>query len=139
MSCNERLLKIYRGARKYILMQHDVTLDELELLLYLKGCGKFSAEDLERFEGLLKWDKNRLGKMIKKGVVGKFRNAVPGRMKALYEVTIKGKKICNSFYKMLETGEFLIHLAVFTIAVKLIELNRSMVYAGKCSKTSDGI
>ena len=74
-----------RGARKYILMQHDVTLDELELLLYLKGCGKFSAEDLERFEGLFKWDKNRLGKMIKKGIVGKFRNAVPGRMKALYE------------------------------------------------------
>jgi len=99
-------LKYMRGARKYILMQHDVTLDELELLLYLKGCGKFSAEDLERFEGLLKWDKNRLGKMIKKGVLSKFRNAVPGRMKALYVVTIKGKKICNSFYEMLETGKF---------------------------------
>jgi len=99
-------LKYLRGARKYILMEHDITLDELELLLYLKGCGRFSKEDLERFEGLLKWDKNRLAKMIQKGVVSKFRNAVAGRFKALYEVTIKGKRVCDVLYRILETGKF---------------------------------
>ena len=99
-------LRYLRGARKYMLMQHEITQGDLELILWLKPMGKFSADDLRVFEGTLSWDGKRLGTLQKKGLLVKFRNAVPGRLKALYELTTKGKAMCNLLYKILETGEF---------------------------------
>ncbi len=106
MKKDRNYLKYMRGARKYILMQHDVTLDELELCLYLREIGNFTREDLMRFNGLLSWDANRLGTLQKKDLVVKFRDACPGRFKSLYQISYRAKRLTNSFYNMLETGEF---------------------------------
>lgn len=99
-------LRYMRGARKYILMQHDITQADLELILWLKPMGKFSKDDLRVFEGTMSWDGSRVSNLIKQGLLVKFRKAVPNKCKALYEITIKGKRICNLLYQILETGTF---------------------------------
>ena len=99
-------LRYLRPARKYIEMQFDVKQADLEMLLFLEGIGKFTKQDLKRFELMMSWNTQRLNHLIDGGWVVKFRNALHGRQKALYVITKKGKNILNQFYKMLETGVF---------------------------------
>jgi len=99
-------LRYMRGARKYILMQHDIKQAELELMLWLRPLGKFSKDDLRVYEGILSWDTNRISTLINQGLVVKFRNAIPNKQKALYELSTRGKRIVFLLYQILETGVF---------------------------------
>ena len=77
-------LKFYRVVRYYIKRKYDITLMELDMLLYLYDMPYFKKEDFNYYGNTMSWDKKRFYDMIKKGLIKEWR---PGKEKyALYKM-----------------------------------------------------
>jgi|TARA_B110000908_G_scaffold15613_1_gene17818 uncharacterized protein YqgQ len=95
-------LKYWRIVRYYIKRKYDISLMELDMLLYLYDTPIFKKEDFNYYGNTMSWDKKRFYEMISKGLIKEWR---PGKEKygrsKIYELTHKGKSICSLTYKKL--------------------------------------
>jgi uncharacterized protein YqgQ len=95
-------LKYWRIVRYYIKRKYNISLMELDMLLYLYDQPIFKKEDFNYYGNTMSWDKKRFYEMISKGLIKEWR---PGKEKygrsKIYELTHKGKTICSLTYKKL--------------------------------------
>ena len=95
-------LKYWRIVRYYIKRKYNISLMELDMLLYLYDTPIFKKEDFNYYGNTMSWDKKRFYEMISKGLIKEWR---PGKEKygrsKIYELTHKGKSICSLTYKKL--------------------------------------
>lgn len=96
-------MKYYRVVKHWAVKNYDIDIQDLEMILYLYSEGIFSHSDFKEIEVIYRWDKKRLNRLIEKGFIKYWRDPshVKGRKKRLYELSLKGKRMCNSFYKKL--------------------------------------
>jgi DNA-binding MarR family transcriptional regulator len=94
-------LKYFKVIRRYIMAKYNVTPAELDVLLYIYSESYFTVKTFMKISKTLKWDSDRLFKLIRAGWVEKFRNASPGRP-ARYQITMKGSRLVTELYNILE-------------------------------------
>ena len=106
-------LKYYRVVRYYIKKKYDITLMELDMILYLYDMPLFRKEDFNYYGNTMSWDKKRLYEMIKKGLIKEWRPGKEQYAKAkMYELSHKAKSICSLTYKKLLQEEIISENAV---------------------------
>ena len=93
-------LKYWRIVRYYITRKYDITLQDLELLLFFYDEPIFSREEFNKYCSVLKWSNGRMNEFLEKGIIKKWRDGT-GRVSNMYELTAKSKLICNHTYKKL--------------------------------------
>ena len=98
-------LKYWRVVRYYICAKYKLSHAELDMLLFLKSEGYFDTSKFEEFNELLPWDKERLWKMIRAGWIETFRESTPGRVKVIYTLSLKCKRMLSSRYRKLNGEE----------------------------------
>jgi hypothetical protein len=97
-------LKYFRVVRYYISKKYDLSLPNLEMLLFLYSEGLFSRSDFSEFEQIMSWDKKRFEKLRQDGWIIMWRKA-KGSEPALYEISRKAKQIVSHMYKKLSGEE----------------------------------
>ena len=106
-------LKYYRVVRYYIKKKYDITLMELDMILYLYDMPFFKKEDFNYYGNTMSWDKKRFYEMIKKGLIKEWRPGKEQYAKAkMYELSHKAKSICSLTYKKLLQEEIISENAV---------------------------
>ena len=99
-------LKYYRVVRYYIKKKYEISLMELDMLLYLYDMPFFNKEDFNYYGTTMSWDKKRFYEMVEKGLIKEWR---PGKKryarKKLFELSHKAKSICSLTYKKLMQEE----------------------------------
>lgn len=99
-------LKYWRVVRYYIKTKYEISLMELDMLLYLYDMPYFKKEDFNYYGSTMSWDKNRFYEMKSKGLIAEWRPGGEklGRSK-LFVLTHKAKTICSLTYKKLMSEE----------------------------------
>ena len=97
-------LKYYRTARYWMKKRYGIGKDDLEVLLYLYSEGFFSKTKFREYENIFSWEKRRFDRLIAGKWISAWRKPSPGQH-AIYEVSLKGKRAMQSFYKKLEGSE----------------------------------
>jgi hypothetical protein len=106
-------LKYYRVVRYYIKKKYDITLMELDMILYLYDMPFFRKEDFNYYGNTMSWDKKRFYEMIKKGLIKEWRPGKEQYAKAkMFELSHKAKSICSLTYKKLLQEESISEKAV---------------------------
>lgn len=99
-------LKYWRVVRYWAKRKYNISMEELEMLLYLYDIPLFSRKEFKQFEGLLAWDKTRLNYFISKGWIIVWREHKGySKESKLYELSTSAKRICSSVYKKLTQEE----------------------------------
>ena len=93
-------LKYWRIVRYYICKRYEISLSELELLLYFYDENVFTRSQFNEYCSILAWNNRRFSELIEKDLIRKWREG-KGTVSHLYELTTKGKRICNLTYKKL--------------------------------------
>lgn len=92
-------LKYIRIAFKWATDNHDLTRPEVELLLYLYGCGAFSSAQFNEYHKTLGLYAVKTKKAFEReGWIKLWRNRTSNHHK-LYTLTEKGKRFCNLMHK----------------------------------------
>jgi hypothetical protein len=100
-------LKYWRVVKRFIMKKHDISLSDLEMLLFLYSEVYFGNKEFQEYERLMSWEKDRVYRMMQEGYVEVFREHNHGtRTKKLYQLTNKSKKIVRELYKTLDKNEF---------------------------------
>lgn len=106
-------LKYYRVVRYYIKKKYEITLMELDMILYLYDMPFFRKEDFNYYGNTMSWDKKRFYEMIKKGLIKEWRPGKEQYAKAkMFELSHKAKSICSLTYKKLLQDETISENAV---------------------------
>ncbi len=94
-------LKYWRIVRKWAYVKYDLSIADLELLLFLYDEGLWKLQDFVDATEIYSWDTKRLHKFLDKGLtrVWRERKGYESRAK-LYELTPKAKRICKSVYRL---------------------------------------
>lgn len=93
-------LKYWRIVRYYICKRYEISLSELELLLYFYDETVFTRPQFNEYCSILAWNNRRFSELLERDLVRKWRDG-KGQVSHLYELTIKAKRICNLTYKKL--------------------------------------
>ena len=97
-------LKYWRVIRYYVKSKYGLTTGELEMLLFLYSEGYFDRTKFNEFNNVISWDTKRFEKLQRDGWIVYFRQ--PRRnIKAIYELSMKAKKLIDSVYKKLNGEE----------------------------------
>jgi len=94
-------LKNWRIVRYYIQKRYDLTLPELEMILYLYDEHLFDRETFDSFATSLVWDKGRFQELLNKGTIVEWRKGKTSQYRKLYQLSQKTKLICSHTYKKL--------------------------------------
>ena len=106
-------LKYYRVERYYIKKKYNITLMELDMILYLYDMPFFRKEDFNYYGNTMSWDKKRFYEMIKKELIKEWRPGKEQYAKAkMFELSHKAKSICSLTYKKLLQEESISEKAV---------------------------
>lgn len=99
-------LKYWRIVRYYIRRKYDISLMELDMMLYLYDLPYFRKEEFNYYGSTMSWDKHRFYEMKKKGFIAEWRPGGEslGRAK-LFVLTHAAKRICSLTYKKLMMEE----------------------------------
>lgn len=97
-------LKYWRVVKYYIKIKYGLTQAELEMLLFLKSEGYFSKDKFKEFDALISWNVNRFDKLRRDGWIEVFRRR-DGKRKALYQLSMKSKRVVDLVYKKLNGEE----------------------------------
>jgi len=115
-------LKYWRVVRYYIRARHGITSPELEMMLFLYSEKYFSQDKFNEFDNLISWDKNRFKRLVRDGWIQSFR-AKRGNRRAVYELSRKGKGVCDRVYKYLNGTEIPTTLAANPLFEKEVSYN----------------
>ena len=74
------------------------------MLLFLKSEGYFSKDKFKEFDALISWNVNRFDKLRRDGWIEVFRRR-DGKRKALYQLSMKSKRVVDLVYKKLNGEE----------------------------------
>ena len=97
-------LKYFRIVRYWVKRMHDLSLPDLEMLLFLYSERLFKRSDFNDYEEIFSWDVKRFERLRQDGWISMWRKA-KGSQPALYEVSYKGKRVIVSLYKKLAGEE----------------------------------
>lgn len=97
-------LKYWRVVRQFIKVKHNLSQSDLDILLFLKSEDYFSKDKFNEFDNLISWEKHRFERLRQEGWIEVFRKRM-GKRKALYELSLKGKRVTTSIYKYLNGQE----------------------------------
>ena len=104
-------LKYWKVIRLWAKYTHELTTDELEVILYLYSIKLFTVHQYTRFD-----QRRRFYELQKRGWINLWRDASHKR-NALYELSYRGKRVVNHIYKMLlgeeKIGEHKTNNAIF--------------------------
>ena len=100
-------LKNWRIVRYYVQKRYDLTLSELEMLLFLYDENVFDKEVFNDFANSMSWDRGRFEEIKTKGLIRLWRKGKVSRHRELYELTQKAKLICSHTYKKLLKQELI--------------------------------
>jgi len=93
-------LKYWRVVKYYVKRKYGVLTADLDMLLFLYSEDMFDKERFEEYNNVIGWDKARLKRLIEEGWISIWREKTPTR-RALYEISFKGRKMCETIYKKL--------------------------------------
>jgi len=94
-------LKNWRVVRYYIQKRYDLSVTELEMILFLYDEKVFDKDLFNDYAESMMWDKRRFKSMNDRGLIRIWRNGKKANHKQLYELTQKAKLICSHTYKKL--------------------------------------
>jgi DNA-binding MarR family transcriptional regulator len=97
-------LKYWRVVKYYVKAKYGLTQAELEMLLFLKSEGYFDKDKFKEFDALISWNVNRFDKLRRDGWIEIFRRR-DGKRKALYQLSMKSKRVIDLVYKKLNGEE----------------------------------
>lgn len=97
-------LKYYRVARYWMKKRYGMSNNDLEVMLFLYSEGFFSKTKFKQYENIFGWEKIRFNRLVANKWISSWRKPSPGQH-AIYEVSLKGKRALQSFYKKLEGSE----------------------------------
>ena len=97
-------LKYWRVVKYYVKAKYGLTQAELEMLLFLKSEGYFDKDKFKEFDALISWNVNRFDKLRRDGWIEVFRRR-DGKRKALYQLSMKSKRVIDLVYKKLNGEE----------------------------------
>lgn len=93
-------LKYWRVVRKYIKECYGLNQSDLDMLLFLYSEPHFTQEQFEEFNTVCPWEKGRFQRLKRDGWIVMFRKN-NYYVKALYDLSMKGKRVCSTTYKLL--------------------------------------
>ena len=94
-------LKNWRVVRYYIQKRYELSLPDLELLLYLYDENIFDKDTFNEFASSLSFDRNRLSNFVDRELISEWRPGKKAKHKRLWTLTQRGKLICSHTYKKL--------------------------------------
>lgn len=97
----DQMLKYWTPIKKYFLVRHKLTTEELELMLFLDSEEYFTKATFDEFNFLLRWDAERLEKLIYNKWIDVWRVRAPNQ-KGLYRMSVKGRRLVTELYKALQ-------------------------------------
>jgi hypothetical protein len=86
--------------------KYELSLSDLEMLLFLYSEGLFTRSDFSEFGEIMSWDRRRFDRLRNKGLIVMWRKA-RGSEPALYEVSHKCRQMIVHFYKKLSGEEMI--------------------------------
>jgi len=93
-------LKFLKVGRYWIKKKHDISLKELEMLLFLYSENFFTMVTYNKYVNIFGFNQKLIYTLMNKGLVHKWRKEKFGEV-AMYELTKKGRRIMSDFYKKL--------------------------------------
>lgn len=98
-------MKYWRVVKYWTRNKYDITLGELDMMLFLYSEGIFNKDQFDEFNRLVGWNKNRFKSLLSRDWIVKWRNHTHNE-KALYELSFKGKRMVSNVYDKLNGKEF---------------------------------
>ena len=97
-------LKYWRVIRYYTLAKYKISTSDLDVLLFLYSEKYFSQDKFDEFDNLISWDKKRFKRLVRDGWIQSFR-AKRGNRRAIYELSMRSKRMIINIYKYLSGKE----------------------------------
>ena len=97
-------LKYWRVIRQYVKVKYGLTQSDLDVILFLNSEGYFNKDKFEEFDRILSWDVQRFDRLLRDGWIEVFRKR-QGKIKCLYTLSYKAKRVATSIYKKLNGEE----------------------------------
>jgi len=94
-------LKYWPVVRFFVKKKHKLSGADLEMILFLRGEGRFTNERFQYFNEIYPWQKNRFQSLMQRGWIHVFRKH-NAHQKALYELSMKGHSLVTHIYKWLD-------------------------------------
>lgn len=99
-----KFLMYWRPITRYVCEKNQITMPDLEMLLFLYGVGFFKRSDFKDFEACYPFDKHRFNRLLSEGWFYKWLNG-GGNKPAIYDMTQKGKMLVFHLYEKLLGNE----------------------------------
>ena len=96
-------LKYWRSIYYYTIHKHDITYSDLDVLIFLYSEPYFTIKKFAEMCKIVQVQRNRIRKMVEKGLIDVFRVGGPGKAR-LYQLSRKGSKIVSTLYKQMNGG-----------------------------------
>ncbi len=95
-------LKYWRVVRYWAQKKYNIGNADLDVILYLYSEGIFSRKEFRDIDVICSWDKGRFYRLIREGWINVWRDKTDSHnRRKLYELSLKGKRMCASIYKKL--------------------------------------
>lgn len=99
-------LKYWRVIRYFYKAKYNLGQGDMDMLLFLYSEKYFTKETYDKFNQVLIWDKNRFNRLKAKGWIVLFRKG-GGKIKSLYDLSYKSKRMILEMYKKLNGEELM--------------------------------
>lgn len=90
--------------RQYVKVKYGLTQSDLDIILFLNSEGYFNKDKFEEFDRILSWEVQRFDRLLRDGWIEVFRKR-QGKIKGLYTLSYKAKRVVTSIYKKLNGEE----------------------------------
>lgn len=98
-------LKYWSLIRKYYKKKHGITDRDLDILLFMHREGRVNRKDMILAMRDMKFVYAKVYELIQEGYIIADKKTYGGRV--MYEISRRGKLLCDSIYKKLNGGELL--------------------------------
>ena len=93
-------LKNWKVVRYFIQKQYNLTIEELEMLLFLYSEKRFTKKDFRWFESIMSWEPKRFERLKEKGYIKEWMPNYKGA-RMVFELTHQSKMIVAKVYNLL--------------------------------------
>jgi hypothetical protein len=97
-------LKYWRAVRQFIKKKYNVSLPDLELMLYLYSERYFTASDIREGANIMSFEQRRLRRLEDEGWIELFRKR-RGAGASIYQLSWKAKGMIRILYQKLDGEE----------------------------------
>ena len=97
-------LKYWRVIRYYIMAKHNISVSNLDLILFLFSEDYFKRAKFTEYSEIMRWDKERFPRLIEEGWIEIFRKGTRNKAQ-IYKLTDKSRRIVLDIYRKLNGEE----------------------------------